>query len=135
MVQVPSLARELPHGVGVARKKDTRWELGLHSQGSTGGWARWMGGLGLSQDQTWGGSLDKWLPGLKIVPFPDGPMARFLPHLGHLAAGAAALIHDVLQRVLTATQRNGGILAMCDAGTDRAAHTAPDSGAGGMRAL
>lgn len=89
------------------------------------------GGLGLSQDRTWGGSLDKWLPGLKIVPFPDGPMARFLPHLGHLAAGAAALIHDVLQRVLTATQRNGGILAMCDAGTDRAAHTAPDSGAGG----
>ena len=48
------------------------------------------------------------------MPFPDGQMARFLPHLGHLdSAGAAVITHDMLHQVLMATKGSGGILATC----------------------
>lgn len=48
------------------------------------------------------------LTALGLVPWPAGRTDRFLPHLGHPKRADTVLSHDLLQRVLMATQGSGG---------------------------
>lgn len=90
-----AMAPCLPHLQRTGAHRDTRWGLGLHSQGP----AESPGSHRL------GAQL---LTELRLVPLPAGQVHRFLPHLGHPKRAGTVLSHDMLQRVLTATRGSGG---------------------------